>query len=223
MYPPFASLCGCCHSCYCPAFFLFSSWPICLSFFLSLPPSSSLCALCNGIDPAAVLSFMPSSISGDRPSRRPCTIGEASLGGGSLSQGRGDWQTTCLSILKKVEDQLGQSASIFNAPVDVKLYPEYPKYVDKPMDLGTVRGRLDKGIYRDPQEFCNVRALCTLPAHEPCLDIAVSQAGWTRPQGSSLQGVKVQRGTCLAPHLLEDRVPTLPVAHRPQPHYASPQ
>lgn len=77
-------------------------------------------------------------------------------GGASLSQGRGDWVATCLGILKKVEDQLGQSLSIFNAPVDVKIYPEYTKYVDKPMDLGTIRGRLDKRIYRDAQEFCNV-------------------------------------------------------------------
>ena len=107
-------------------------------------------------NPTAHFSCMTSSSLGDRPPRQPCIIGEPSLGGGSLSHGRGDWQTTCLSILKKVEDQLGQSISIFNAPVDVKIYTEYPKYVDKPMDLGTIRGRLDKGIYRDPQEFCNV-------------------------------------------------------------------
>ncbi len=87
------------------------------------------------------------------------------MGGGSQSHGHRDWQSTCLSILKKVEDQLGpQSLGIFNAPVDVKAYPEYPKFVDKPMDLGTIRGRLEKGIYRDPQEFCNVS-----PAQSPKL------------------------------------------------------
>lgn len=80
-----------------------------------------------------------------------------------MSQGRGDFNAVCLSILKKVEDQLGQSLSIFNAPVDVKIYPEYSKYVDKPMDLGTIRGRLEKRIYRDAQEFCNVSAL-TVPS-----------------------------------------------------------
>ena len=79
------------------------------------------------------------------------------MGGSLLSQGRGDWFATCLSILKKVEEQLGQSLSIFNAPVDVKVYPEYTKYVDKPMDLGTIRSRLDKRLYREPQEYCNVR------------------------------------------------------------------
>ena len=76
-----------------------------------------------------------------------------------MSQGRGDFNAVCLNILKKVEDQLGQSLSIFNAPVDAKIYPEYSKYVDKPMDLGTIRGRLEKRIYRDAQEFCNVSAL----------------------------------------------------------------
>lgn len=76
-----------------------------------------------------------------------------------MSQSRGDFTAVCLSILKKVEDQLGQSLSIFNAPVDVKIYPEYTKYVDKPMDLGTIRGRLEKRIYRDAQEFCNVSPL----------------------------------------------------------------
>ena len=79
------------------------------------------------------------------------------MGGSLLSQGRGDWFATCLSILKKVEEQLGQSLSIFNAPVDVKVYPEYTKYVEKPMDLGTIRSRLDKRLYREPQEYCNVR------------------------------------------------------------------
>ena len=102
-----------------------------------------------------------SNLLGNGPSCQALTTGEPSLGG-SLSHGRGDWQTTCTSILKKVEDQLGQSLSIFNAPVDVKIYPEYSKYVDKPMDLGTIRGRLDKGIYRDPQEFCNVSTAHTL-------------------------------------------------------------
>lgn len=94
--------------------------------------------------------------------------------GGSPSQGQGDWLSTCLSILKKVEDHLGQSLSIFNAPVDVKIYPEYTKYVDKPMDLGTIRGRLDKGIYRDPQEFCNVSPAHTLPS-ACCCKLAVLQ------------------------------------------------
>lgn len=91
------------------------------------------------------------------------------MGGSLLSQGRGDWFATCLSILKKVEEQLGQSLSIFNAPVDVKVYPEYTKYVDKPMDLGTIRSRLDKRLYREPQEYCNVR-LCALgmPAVHSC-------------------------------------------------------
>ena len=91
-----------------------------------------------------------------------------------MSQGRGDWQSTCSSILKKVEDQLGQSLSIFNAPVDVKIYPEYSKYVDKPMDLGTIRGRLEKGIYRDPQEFCNVS-----PAHVPLPTIVLGHHTFT--------------------------------------------
>ncbi len=112
-----------------------------------------------------------------------------------MSQGRGDWHATCSSILKKVEDQLGQSLSIFNAPVDVKIYPEYAKYVDKPMDLGTIRGRLEKGIYRDPQEFCNVSPtylpllttnvgdIMVAPAEQPVL---VSPT-WQQPAGHRMQ------------------------------------
>ncbi|KAI3426052.1 hypothetical protein D9Q98_008020 [Chlorella vulgaris] len=41
----------------------------------------------------------------------------------------------------------------FNAPVDLRQYPDYGLTVTQPMDFGTVKRRLDCGAYRHPDEF----------------------------------------------------------------------
>jgi hypothetical protein len=42
----------------------------------------------------------------------------------------------------------------FRAPVDVELYPDYVEYVECPMDLSTVKRKLQNGQYDSPTEFC---------------------------------------------------------------------
>ena len=40
-----------------------------------------------------------------------------------------------------------QWAFPFNKPVDVNLYKDYLTRIRKPMDFGTIKGRLDAGLY----------------------------------------------------------------------------
>ncbi len=46
----------------------------------------------------------------------------------------------------------------FWEPVDVKLVPSYTHYIKQPMDLGTVRNKVEKGLYASPEAFKKVRA-----------------------------------------------------------------
>lgn len=48
------------------------------------------------------------------------------------------------------EDEL---ADPFNTPVELADFPDYMRYVQTPMDLSTVRSRLDKGKYKEPDSF----------------------------------------------------------------------
>uniref|UniRef100_A0A0D9VHX5 Bromo domain-containing protein n=1 Tax=Leersia perrieri TaxID=77586 RepID=A0A0D9VHX5_9ORYZ len=59
----------------------------------------------------------------------------------------------CDAILKKLMTQ--KYSHIFNSPVDVvKLnIPDYFQIIKNPMDLGTIRSKLDSGAYTSPSEF----------------------------------------------------------------------
>ncbi|CAL8468016.1 g7554 [Coccomyxa elongata] len=107
--------------------------------------------------------------------------GERHSVGGSLgnsSWGGGDFYGKCREILTEVEKHLGPNLVIFAAPVDASLYPEYHKIVKQPMDLGTIRGQLDRQQYTNPQEFCDdmrqVWINCALFNHK---DSPVGKAG----------------------------------------------
>lgn len=41
----------------------------------------------------------------------------------------------------------------FNAPVDTRMYPDYLEKVQKPMDFGTVKRKIDTGVYTHPEQF----------------------------------------------------------------------
>lgn len=89
--------------------------------------------------------------------------------GGSLgnsSWGGGDFYAKCNEVLNEVEKNLGPNLTIFNAPVDGSVYPEYHKVVKQPMDLGTIRSRLDRRQYSNPQEYCDVST--SLGFAHPC-------------------------------------------------------
>lgn len=89
--------------------------------------------------------------------------GEPSFSQGNSSWGAGDFGAKCGDILSAVQQHLGVHAAIFGAPVDVSMYPDYPRFVSHPMDLGTVRARLDRREYSNPQDFCDVSPLWLLP------------------------------------------------------------
>ena len=59
----------------------------------------------------------------------------------------------CLEVLKVLQSH--QHAWVFNTPVDpVELnLPDYFEVIKKPMDLGTIRKKLDNGVYHRLEEF----------------------------------------------------------------------
>lgn len=65
----------------------------------------------------------------------------------------GVWQP--LRRCRQVLDRLaGDSfAEIFLEPVDTKEFPDYEEHIDVPMDLGTVRERLENRKYIAPEQF----------------------------------------------------------------------
>ncbi|XP_077290896.1 bromodomain and WD repeat-containing protein isoform X2 [Arctopsyche grandis] len=61
------------------------------------------------------------------------------------------WFSRCRSVLKGI---IAASDSYpFREPVSVNLLPEYQQIVKHPMDLSTVKKRLEGGVYRSPMEF----------------------------------------------------------------------
>jgi E1A/CREB-binding protein len=62
-------------------------------------------------------------------------------------------KTKCLEVLKVLQSH--QHGWVFNSPVDpVELgLPDYFEVIKKPMDLGTIRKRLENGCYHELKEF----------------------------------------------------------------------
>lgn len=62
-------------------------------------------------------------------------------------------KTTCLDVLKTMQSH--QHGWVFNSPVDpVELgLPDYFEVIKKPMDLGTIRKKLENGCYHSLEEF----------------------------------------------------------------------
>jgi E1A/CREB-binding protein len=62
-------------------------------------------------------------------------------------------KTKCLEVLRVLQSH--QHAWVFNAPVDpVELgLPDYFEVIKKPMDLGSIRKKLDNGVYHSIEEF----------------------------------------------------------------------
>ncbi|RZC87870.1 hypothetical protein C5167_029784 [Papaver somniferum] len=85
--------------------------------------------------------------------KRPYPFVEAKRGPGEARL-IGTMKKKCTTILKKLlTDKYGMH--VFNVPVDpIKLMlHDYKTIIKIPMDLGTVKGKLEKGVYRTPLEF----------------------------------------------------------------------
>lgn len=76
----------------------------------------------------------------------------------------------CASILEKIIERLKQhpNASAFLAPVDVKVYPEYKRMIQKPIDLGTIHKKISNLEYLDADGFLKDIELMVTNCHTFC-------------------------------------------------------
>jgi hypothetical protein len=63
------------------------------------------------------------------------------------------WQPLrrCLMVLDRLTKD--SFADIFLEPVNVKEFHDYEEFIDSPMDLGTVRTKLETRKYQAPEQF----------------------------------------------------------------------
>lgn len=63
------------------------------------------------------------------------------------------WQPMrrCLLVLERLAKD--SFADIFLEPVDMEEFPDYEEFIDSPMDLGTIRTRLQQKKYQAPEQF----------------------------------------------------------------------
>ena len=68
-------------------------------------------------------------------------------------------------MVDQVRKSLGPTAPIFDRPVDGRLVADYYSVIKKPMDLGTLKQRLQESYYSTPQQFAEVNLqLLSCPA-----------------------------------------------------------
>ncbi len=84
-----------------------------------------------------------------------------------------DWRATVLSLL---ENAMGFPAALpFTSPVSKKDAPGYHAVIKRPMDLGTLRDRVAKGMYSEPLavlsdiKLVRSQGVAELSASPPCL------------------------------------------------------
>ncbi|KAK8764000.1 hypothetical protein V5799_033391 [Amblyomma americanum] len=62
------------------------------------------------------------------------------------------WKGQCQELLTSILNY--EDSTPFRQPVDLAAYPDYANIIDTPMDLSTVRDRLQRNLYPSPIEFC---------------------------------------------------------------------
>ncbi|KAK9825955.1 hypothetical protein WJX74_000958 [Apatococcus lobatus] len=62
-----------------------------------------------------------------------------------------DMTKHCLQVLKPLMQH--KWGYVFNHPVDTTRYADYLRTIQQPMDLGTIKGKADKGLYASPYDF----------------------------------------------------------------------
>lgn len=84
----------------------------------------------------------------------------------------------CENLLKKLMSQ--DYAWVFNTPVDViKLnIPDFSNVVKSPMDLGTVKGRLNSGECTSPFFIFLLMLDLLLPMRRPIIHLGVMSISW---------------------------------------------
>ena len=62
-------------------------------------------------------------------------------------------------MVKDLLQSLGPEAQWFDRPPDKRYIPDYYDKIKKPMDLGTMKQKLDANRYKEAQSFCYVSIL----------------------------------------------------------------
>ncbi|MES1919659.1 hypothetical protein MHBO_001452 [Bonamia ostreae] len=57
----------------------------------------------------------------------------------------------CILILDRISKE--DANNLFLNPVDLKLFPLYTRFIEKPIDLTTVKKKLNNGVYRETTDF----------------------------------------------------------------------
>lgn len=90
-------------------------------------------------------------------------------GGGELGFGMGKYFKSCSSLLERLMKH--KHGWVFNSPVEVEALGllDYYTIIKHPMDLGTVKSRLNKNWYKSPREFAeDVRlTFCNAMTYNP--------------------------------------------------------
>jgi hypothetical protein len=89
-------------------------------------------------------------------------------------------KTQLLSIVQKL--QAHSCSQIFLEPVDPKQFPDYQKFIHNPMDLSTIKKKLDKNKYQTIEEFRSDISLI----FSNC-NIYNPPGSWARDQGQKLE------------------------------------
>ncbi|KAJ9516691.1 hypothetical protein QJQ45_015156, partial [Haematococcus lacustris] len=107
---------------------------------------------------------------------------------------RQDWVMKALDVLQRVGVVLGLNKQLYWEPVDPKLLPSYYTVITRPIFIGQIQDRLNRGIYQAPSEFAadmrlhwaNVKQFN--PKHDPfhilglkaeaCFEEAWAQSGY---------------------------------------------
>lgn len=78
----------------------------------------------------------------------------------------------CQEMTRKTSRSVGREHLCwFDHPVEHKYAPDYYEVVKKPMDLGTIGTKLQKGKYSSPQDFAEVGCCAhILQLHRSCLE-----------------------------------------------------
>lgn len=61
--------------------------------------------------------------------------------------------TPCLILIEEME--ASDESWPFLFPVNTKQFPTYKKIIKNPMDITTIKKRLENGVYKTREEFCD--------------------------------------------------------------------
>ena len=87
--------------------------------------------------------------------RRRASVAPSRLNGGDVSI-----KAELKEAKKIIKELLGKHISWpFAKPVDVTKFPQYPEVIEEPIDLGTIKRRLDAGTYETLDEFTSALRL----------------------------------------------------------------